>query len=84
MLEAEAIRIHYALFTDVNMPGEMDGLALAHHARAHWPWISLLGDLGPGLSRGKRDARWHGSLIAKPYEFAQVIRHIREMRRSVA
>jgi CheY-like chemotaxis protein len=78
MLEAEAIRIH-ALFTDVNMPGEMDGLALAHHARAHWPWISLL--VTSGRAYPEASAMPDGTrFIAKPYEFAQVIRHIREMR----
>jgi two-component system, response regulator PdtaR len=26
----------YVLFTDVDMPGSMDGLALAHYARSYW------------------------------------------------
>src|SRR4051812_36346965 len=31
-----------ALFTDVHVPGSMDGLALAHLSQRTWPWISLL------------------------------------------
>jgi two-component system, response regulator PdtaR len=77
ILEAEAIRIH-VLFTDVNMPGDMDGLALAHHARAHWPWISLL--VTSGRAYPKANAMPDGTrFIAKPYELDHVIRHIREM-----
>jgi CheY-like chemotaxis protein len=31
-----------ALFTDIHMPGSMNGLELAHHVHGHWPWIVLL------------------------------------------
>lgn len=39
LLEKKASKIQ-VLFTDTHMPGWMDGLALAHHARRKWPWIS--------------------------------------------
>lgn len=32
------------LFTDVDMPGEMDGVRLAHHARSHGPQIGVIVD----------------------------------------
>ena len=32
----------HVLFTDVWMPGDMDGIALSHHVKAHWPWIGRL------------------------------------------
>jgi CheY-like chemotaxis protein len=40
-LRTHAARIH-VLFTDIQMPGAMDGVALAHHTSKHWPWIGLL------------------------------------------
>jgi CheY-like chemotaxis protein len=40
-LQQHAVRIH-VLFTDIQMPGPMDGLALAHHTSKNWPWIGLL------------------------------------------
>jgi hypothetical protein len=30
------------VFTDIQMPGTMDGSALAHHTPKHRPWIGLL------------------------------------------
>ena len=30
------------LFTDVNMPGEMDGVSLAHYVRARWPEVKIV------------------------------------------
>jgi two-component system, response regulator PdtaR len=44
----EAIRIletHHGIrvvFTDINMPGSMDGLKLAHYVRGRWPPIKLI------------------------------------------
>jgi CheY-like chemotaxis protein len=53
------------LFTDINMPGEMNGQALAYEVRRRWPTIKLLvtsGDIGtrePLLPLGSR-------FLAKP------------------
>jgi CheY-like chemotaxis protein len=41
VLEQHAARVH-VLFTDIQMPGAMDGLALAHHTSQNWPEIALL------------------------------------------
>src|SRR3978361_1235436 len=41
ILQAQGIGVH-ALFTDIHMPGVLDGLQLAHHAHLHWPWIGVL------------------------------------------
>jgi CheY-like chemotaxis protein len=35
----EDIRV---VFTDINMPGSMDGLKLAHYVRRRWPPIKLV------------------------------------------
>ena len=48
--ESHARPIH-VLFTDIQMPGTMDGLALAHHTPKHWPWIGLLVTSGPAPVR---------------------------------
>jgi CheY-like chemotaxis protein len=77
VLENSARRIH-VLFTDIQMPGTMDGLALAHHTSKHWPWIGLLVTSArpqPGRAAFPRNSRF----VAKPYEHHQVIRHIREL-----
>jgi CheY-like chemotaxis protein len=77
ILEVEAARVH-ALFTDVHMPGDLDGIGLVHHVRVHWPWLSLL--VTSGRAYPKTSAMPAGTrFIAKPYEFRHVIRHIREM-----
>ncbi len=77
ILEVEAPRVN-TLFTDVHMPGDLDGIGLVHHARIHWPWLSLLVTSGrayPKTSSMPKGTRF----IAKPYEFLDVVRHIREM-----
>jgi CheY-like chemotaxis protein len=39
---AKPFRGIHVLFTDIHMPGAMDGLALAHHTAKNWPKIALL------------------------------------------
>ena len=41
VLAAQSNDIH-VLFTDIHMPGSMNGLELTHHVRDHWPWIALI------------------------------------------
>jgi CheY-like chemotaxis protein len=41
VLQIHAARIH-VLFTDIQMLGAMDGLALARHTAKNWPKIALL------------------------------------------
>ena len=36
ILRREASRIH-VIFTDVNMPGQRNGMELVHYVRQHWP-----------------------------------------------
>lgn len=77
ILQEHAADIH-ALFTDMNMPGAMDGLALAHHSRSNWPWIALLiasGRPGPRTEHMPSASRF----LPKPYHPDHVITHLREM-----
>ena len=72
---AACIRV---LFTDIQMPGTMDGLALAHHTAEKWPKIAL-------LITSARPRPHQQSLpekcrfLAKPYRHDHVICHIREL-----
>ena len=59
------------MFTDINMPGSMDGLKLAHYVRGRWPPIKLLIPLAS--RRPRRTIRRLGSgFIAKPYDLDKV------------
>ena len=55
----DAIRIletHHGIrvvFTDINMPGSMDGLKLAHYVRGRWPPIKLIIASGHPLPAGE-------------------------------
>jgi two-component system, response regulator PdtaR len=77
VLESHGRRIH-VLFTDIQMPGAMDGLALAHHTSKHWPWIGLLVTSArphPDQTAFPEQSRF----VAKPYQHRDVIRHIHEL-----
>jgi CheY-like chemotaxis protein len=76
-LHAKASDIH-VLFTDIQMPGTMDGLALAHHTAQNWPWIALL--ITSGLPRPDQAALpIESRFLSKPYHHSRAISHIREM-----
>ncbi len=77
LLRARAREVH-AMFTDVHMPGSIDGLALAHLSRRTWPWIALL--ITSGRARPRSGELPEGSrFLLKPYYAIHVIRHLREM-----
>ena len=66
---ANAIQI---LFTDVHMPGAMDGFALAQLARRNWPWLKVL--VASGKARPAGAELPEGSLfLEKPYTLQQVV-----------
>lgn len=64
VLEAHSeIRV---VFTDIQMPGTMDGLALSHYIRHRWPPTIIVvssGQLSPGAHEMPVDAVF----IGKPY-----------------
>jgi two-component sensor histidine kinase/DNA-binding response OmpR family regulator len=66
------------LFTDIQMPGSMDGLKLAHAVYERWPSIKIIlvsGKLLPTDSEKPTDSRFFG----KPLEVKQMIAEIQEM-----
>ncbi len=75
ILESEGGRIQ-ALFTDVEMPGTMDGLMLAQRIHQDWPLISVTvasGQVIPAEGEMPENSRF----FKKPYNLTDVIAHIR-------
>jgi CheY-like chemotaxis protein len=66
------------LFTDIQMPGSMDGLKLAHAVHERWPPIKIIlvsGQLKPANVEIPADSRFFG----KPLEAAEMITQMRNM-----
>jgi len=66
------------LFTDIDMPGSMNGLDLAENVQQRWPHISLLISSAyhrPGLETLPDDGRF----VPKPYCSDDVVQQIREL-----
>jgi CheY-like chemotaxis protein len=70
-------RIHL-LFTSIQMPGEVDGLQLAHQVRDRWPTMPVLLTSGHG-GQPDEDIPDGGRFLPKPYMAAEVVRHITEL-----
>lgn len=59
------------VFTDINMPGSMDGIKLAHAVRGRWPPIKII--VTSGFSGGDLKLLPEGSqFIPKPYDARQI------------
>lgn len=66
------------VFTDIEMPGSMDGLKLAHYVRKRWPPIKLIITSGKyNLADG--DAPDSSFFMTKPYGHAALKQKIWEM-----
>ena len=66
----EIIKAHpevSVLFTDINMPGPLDGLALAHRVHERWPAVQLVITSGRVVP-GRTDIPGDGHFVAKPYQ----------------
>jgi CheY-like chemotaxis protein len=68
----------YIVFTDIQMPGSMDGVKLAHAIRNRWPPIALV--ITSGHVRPKPEELPHAAhFLAKPYhpdELATVLHRL--------
>jgi CheY-like chemotaxis protein len=68
------------IFTDIDMPGSMDGLKLAHFVKGRWPPIKIIATSGHAkiteseLPEGSR-------FLAKPYAAATITRAIHQLIR---
>jgi two-component system, response regulator PdtaR len=59
------------VFTDINMPGSMDGLKLAHAVRGRWPPIEIIVTSALKLPGGQKLPE-RGVFIPKPYTHARL------------
>lgn len=67
------------LFTDVVMPGTMNGLDLAEQSLKLYPDLKILVTSGfsDKIPRFNRHSRFKNSLLAKPYRLTDMVRRIR-------
>lgn len=66
------------IFTDVQMPGSMDGLQLARFVRNRWPPIKIVGTSGLA-DLGEKDLPEGGCFVSKPYQAAEIVRAVGEV-----
>jgi CheY-like chemotaxis protein len=66
-----------ALFTDICMPGSMNGVALAHHVRERRPHAFLVITSGEALPQGEALPR-NSRFVPKPYTMPDIAAMIRE------
>lgn len=66
------------LFTDVEMPGTMDGLKLARAVRDRWPPVTIIVTSGR-VQVGKDDMPENGLFFAKPYPPNSIIKALNEI-----
>lgn len=66
------------MFSDINMPGTMDGIELAQFVHGHWPHVRLLltsANHQPGLDTTLKA----GCFMGKPWGQEALIRRVRDM-----
>ena len=66
------------LFTDIQMPGSMDGLKLAHVTHARWPHIKIILVSGQ-IAVTDADKPEDSKFFPKPLEIEQMIVELKEM-----
>jgi CheY-like chemotaxis protein len=66
------------LFTDIIMPGTMDGFELADRAKALQPDLKVLYATGYTLRRNRVIGELHGKLISKPYRAEELALEVRQ------
>ena len=64
--------------TDIQMPGQMDGLGLAHAVHARWPAIKIIVVSGQ-LKLPNLDLPPHSRFLGKPLDAGEVIAEMRDM-----
>jgi DNA-binding NtrC family response regulator len=61
------------LFTDIQMPGELDGVALAWYVAEHWPHINMI--VASGALRAKAKALPQSALFLEKPVSPEVVLH---------
>jgi two-component system, response regulator PdtaR len=66
------------VFTDINMPGSMDGIRLTYCVRDRWPPVQFI--VTSALAKFRDAELPHGSVfVSKPYSFEQIVRNIEKL-----
>jgi CheY-like chemotaxis protein len=66
------------IFTDVDMPGSIDGLKLAHYVRGRWPPVKII--ITSGHVKVDEENLPAGALfVPKPYDAAEIAHQVRQM-----
>jgi two-component system, response regulator PdtaR len=68
----------HVVFTDIQMPGSMDGLKLARFVRDRWPPIKIVATSGRVMA-GDDDLPAGSFFVPKPYHGDQVVETLREI-----
>jgi CheY-like chemotaxis protein len=68
----------HVVFTDIQMPGSMDGLKLAKFVKDRWPPINVVATSGH-IRVSEDDLPESGRFLPKPYTPAQIIGVLREL-----
>ena len=71
----------HVVFTDIQMPGSMDGLKLASFVRDRWPPIKILATSG-FVKVGPDDLPAGSEFLAKPYRGPEVVATLPQINRS--
>ncbi|MBX9648178.1 MAG: response regulator [Xanthobacteraceae bacterium] len=66
------------VFTDIQLPGSMDGLKLARAVRGRWPPIKIVATSGL-VDVGEKDLPEGGRFLPKPYHARQLAAVLREL-----
>lgn len=66
------------VFTDIDMPGSMDGIKLAESVRGRWPPISIIVTSGHRIVR-KDDLPLGSAFFGKPYNDADLVATLQRM-----
>jgi CheY-like chemotaxis protein len=74
----EARRDITVIFTDIQMPGSMDGLKLARAVRGRWPPIKIVATSGHARI-SETDLPEGGRFLPKPYSPGQITGVLREL-----
>ena len=81
MQQADASPRLDLLFTDLELPGGMNGLATARHIQEHHPQVKILYTTGYGadLAIDRGGAQDEASVLPKPYARQQLMRELRAL-----
>ena len=68
----------HLVFTDIQMPGSMDGLKLARFVRDRWPPIKIVATSGH-VRASEEDLPAGSVFLSKPYRGAELIATLRDL-----